>query len=109
MNFVMLLSLLKEDCNGNSVCGSDKNDIAIIMLAMQTQSPGSALDAFSMLPILMMRDSSNNEDLILFMEISRQRNKYICHPTSNDQLVQFLTKTPDQMSPMELNNYLSSH
>lgn len=131
MNFVLIQSLT-EKCASAS-CDSS-GDLAIILLAMLTQAPGGTLEPMSMLPILLMSEKSNNQDLILFMEIARQRNKQSCvgvmapyeldtylanhvpdtehnniQNPSDKLLVKFLTKTPERMSPRELERFLEHH
>ena len=61
-NFNMLLPLLmgEDDSEGDM-------DMLVILMAMQSQSPGSAMGANAMLPLLMMDSESDNQDLIFFM------------------------------------------
>ena len=63
----------------SSTAASDKSDIALILFAMQSQNPSSSLDSMSLVPFLLMDDNSNNEELILFLEISRQQNRSNCN------------------------------
>ncbi|CAG5080560.1 Oidioi.mRNA.OKI2018_I69.PAR.g9645.t1.cds [Oikopleura dioica] len=73
-NFLILYKLMED----SSAKSSDKSDIALILFAMQSQNPSSSLDSMSLIPFLLMDDNSNNEELILFLEISRQRNRANC-------------------------------
>ena len=61
-NFNLLLPLLLSDEKLN---GDD--DLLVLLMAMQSQAPGSAMNAQSMLPLLLMDSGSNNEELIMFM------------------------------------------
>jgi len=74
-NFLILYKLMED----SSTAASDKSDIALILFAMQAQNPSSALDSMSLVPFLLMDDNSNNEELILFLEISRQQNRANCN------------------------------
>jgi len=76
-NFFILYKLMED----SSTATSDKSDIALILFAMQAQNPSSALDSMSLVPFLLMDDNSNNEQLILFLEIARQQNRANCKPT----------------------------
>lgn len=141
MNLLLMMSLLEDDSSRSS--GTEKQNLAILILAMQTMNPSGGLEAMSLLPILLMKQSgSSNVDLIVFMEISRQRNRQLCAPLANapsslsssltynnyspdgehshpiltakletpsDRLRKFLAKTPAEMSPLELAEYLAAH
>ena len=141
MNLLLMMSLLEDDSSRSS--DTEKQNLAILILAMQTMNPSGGLEAMSLLPILLMRQSgSTNVDLIVFMEISRQRNRQLCAPrvnvptalssaliynnyspdgehshpiltakleTPSDRLRKFLSKTPAEMSPIELAEYLAAH
>jgi len=74
-NFFILYKLMED----SSTAASDKSDIALILFAMQAQNPSSSVDSMSLVPFLLMDDSSNNEELILFLEISRQQNRSNCN------------------------------
>ena len=100
---LLLLSLVKED--NSRISATNKKDLGIIMLAMQTQerfkklkknkilekflyiifiksskNPGNSLESTSLLPLLLMKENSNNAELLIFMEVSRQRNRQLCRP-----------------------------
>jgi len=62
-NFNLMVPLLLRD-------DSDSN-LLPILLAMQSQAPGSAMGANAMLPLLLLDENSNNEDLIFFMMMSQ--------------------------------------
>jgi hypothetical protein len=62
-NFNLLVPLLLRD-------DSDSNMLPIL-LAMQSQAPGSVMSANAMLPLLIMNEDSNNEDLIFFMMMTQ--------------------------------------
>ena len=38
------------------------------------------MDSASLLPLLLMKENSNNAELLIFMEVSRQRNRQLCRP-----------------------------
>ena len=44
-------------------------DMLVLLTAMQSQAPGSAMGANSMMPLLMMDSSSSNTELIMFMSM----------------------------------------
>ena len=61
-NFNMLLPML---LGGNDDEGD--MDMLVLLMAMQSQAPGTAMGANSMLPLMMMDSESSNENLIFFM------------------------------------------
>ena len=64
-NFNMLLPLLigSEDDDDSET----DLDMLVLLTAMQSQAPGSAMGAQSMMPLLMMDSSGSNQELIMFM------------------------------------------
>ena len=68
-NFNMLLPLLLGSENDKS-----DSDMLFILLAMQSQAPGSSMGSSAMLPLLMMNDESSNEELIMFMAMMNNQN-----------------------------------
>ena len=64
-NFNMLLPLLLGSEDGDD----GDNDMLFILLAMQSQAPGSSMGSSAMLPLLMMDSDSNNQELIMFMSM----------------------------------------
>ena len=49
--------------------GGLDTDLLILLTAMQSQAPGSKFGADALLPILMMSDSNNNQELLMFMSM----------------------------------------
>lgn len=71
-NFNLLLPLALKDCaSGDSACEKQKKDMMIMLFAMQSKSPDTAMGPDMMLPMLLMDDSSNNEDLIFLMMMNQ--------------------------------------
>ena len=69
-NFNMLLPLLLGSEDGDE----GDSDMLFILLAMQSQSPGSSMGSQAMLPLLMMSSDSNNNELIMFMAMMNNQN-----------------------------------
>ena len=44
----------------------------VILMAMQSTVPGSPMTSQQILPLLLMKDGSNNEELIIFMSMMSQ-------------------------------------
>ena len=65
-NFNMLLPMLMTE---EGEAGESDMDMLVLLTAMQSQAPGSALGATSMLPLLLMDSSSNNQELLMFMSM----------------------------------------
>jgi hypothetical protein len=75
-NYNLLMPFLMKNCaDDDKSCKDDRKDIMMIMLAMQTQAPNSSMSANSMVPLMMMSDKENNEDLIMNLELSRPENR----------------------------------
>ena len=64
-NFNMLLPMLLGDDSE----GETDLDMLVLLTAMQSQAPGTAMGANSMMPLLMMDSSSNNQELLMFMSM----------------------------------------
>ena len=45
-----------------------------ILMAMQSQAPGSAMSSNTMLPLLLMDSESDNSELIMFMAMMNNQN-----------------------------------
>ena len=45
-----------------------------VLLAMQSQSPGSAMGSNTMLPLILMDSESDNSELIMFMAMMNNQN-----------------------------------
>merc|ERR1712150_355532 len=73
-NFNMMLPLLLMDDSDDT--GS--MDMLVLMMAMQSQAPGSAFGTDMMLPLLLMDDSGDNETLLFFMMMNQGKTK--CEP-----------------------------
>ena len=69
-NFNMLLPLLLGSEDGDE---SDE-DMLFILLAMQSQAPGSSMGSQAMLPLLMMDSDSNNQELVMLMAMMNNQN-----------------------------------
>ena len=69
-NFNMLLPLLLGSEDGDK----GDEDMLFILLAMQSQAPGSSMGSSAMLPLLMMSSDSNNQELIMFMAMMNNQN-----------------------------------
>ena len=63
-NFNLLLPML---LGGDDDDSEGDMDMLVIMMAMQSQAPGSAMGSNAMLPLMLMDSEGNNEDLIFFM------------------------------------------
>lgn len=64
-DFNTLVSLFLTDADNDGL----DTDLLILLTAMQSQAPGSKFGAEAMLPILMMSDSDNNQELLMFMSM----------------------------------------
>ena len=69
--FNLLVPLLLGSDDGDE--GGDE-DILFILLAMQSQAPGSSIRSSAILPMLMMSSDSNNQELIMFMAMMNNQN-----------------------------------
>ena len=69
-NFNMLLPLLLGSENGDD----GDSDMLFILMAMQSQSPGSSMGSNAMLPLLLMDSESDNSELIMFMAMMNNQN-----------------------------------
>ena len=49
-------------------------DMLVILMAMQSQSPGSAMGSNAMLPLLMMDSEGDNQSLLFFMMMNSNQN-----------------------------------
>ena len=87
-NFNILLPLLLGSEDGDE---SD-NDMLFILLAMQSQSPGSSMGSQAMLPLLMMDSDGNNLELIMFMSMMINQN---CHPIDELSFHEEIVKMPE--------------
>ena len=75
-NFNMLLPLLLGSEDGDK----GDEDMLFILLAMQSQAPGSSMNSSAMLPLLMMSSDSNNQELIMFMAMMNNQNCAVVPP-----------------------------
>ena len=74
-NFNMLLPLLLlQDDNGSDL----DSDMLVLLLSMQSQAPGTSMGPDKMLPLLLMDESADNQDLIVLMMMLG--NKQPCEP-----------------------------
>ena len=69
-NFNMLLPLLLGSENEDE----GDSDMLFVLLAMQSQSPGSAMGSNTMLPLILMDSESDNSELIMFMAMMNNQN-----------------------------------
>ena len=69
-NFNMLLPLLLGSEDGDE----GDSDMLFILMAMQSQAPGSAISSNTMLPLLLMDSESDNSELIMFMAMMNNQN-----------------------------------
>ena len=67
-NFNLLLPLLLESDNGQ-----DNSDMLFILMAMQSQAPGTNVSSNTLLPLLLMDTESNNQLLIFFMAMMNNK------------------------------------
>ena len=81
----MLLPFIATDCDSKTgkdleQCKKDREDIAIIMVAMQTKAPNTAIDATNILPILFMDDKDGNGgyDIYNMMQQKQQECWPLC-------------------------------
>ena len=63
-----------------------------ILLAMQSQAPGSSMKSSAMLPLLTMDSDSNNQELIMFMLMMNNQN---CHQIDELSFHEEIVKMPE--------------
>jgi hypothetical protein len=73
-NFNLMLPLLLGDDDSDI-----DTDLLVLMMAMQSQAPGTAMNTDMMLPLLLMNDGSDNQNLLFFMMMFNGKNR--CEPT----------------------------
>jgi len=74
-NFNMLLPLLLlQNDNGSDL----DSDMLVLLLSMQSQAPATSMGPDKMLPLLLMDESADNQDLIVLMMMLG--NKQPCEP-----------------------------
>ena len=80
-NMLLPLMLLSEEDNRRKRRSTDGVDVdmLVLLMAMQSQAPGTTMGTNVMLPLLLMSDDSadSNESLMFFMMM----NKGPCEPT----------------------------
>ena len=103
-NFNLLLPLLLESDNA-----SDNSDMLFILMAMQSQAPGTNVSSNTLLPLLLMETKSNNELLIFFMAMIN--NKKCEQPAEKETAViqnervhksGWISQEPLVLEPMQL-------
>jgi len=73
-NFNMLLPMALSNCKaGDKDCVEKRNKMIVLLMAMQSSAPGSPLNSQQLLPLLLMKDNANNEQLIVFMTMMGQQ------------------------------------
>ena len=72
-NFNMMLPMIMRECN-DQACEKQKRDIMTVMISMQANAPGSAFGPDMMIPLMIMDNSENNQELIFFM-MTQMNNK----------------------------------
>lgn len=71
-------------------------------MAMQSATPGSPMTSQQILPLLLMKDESNNEDLIIFMSMMSQLEN--CNSAPNPI---YITQTlPEPVVKTVYKNYM---
>ncbi|CAG5106437.1 Oidioi.mRNA.OKI2018_I69.chr1.g2843.t1.cds [Oikopleura dioica] len=65
-NFNMMLPLIMRDCN-DAACEKQKLDIMTVMIAMQSNAPNTAFGPDMMIPLMLMGNTDNNQELMFFM------------------------------------------
>jgi len=84
-NFNMLLPLAMIDCDEKTTdddkakCEQDREKMIVILMAMQSNAPGSPVTSQQILPLLLMRDNQSNEELIIFMTMMSQQQNCLPH------------------------------
>ena len=58
----------EDDEDSDDDSGFDMS-MLVLLTAMQSQAPGSAMGANAMMPLLMMDGSGSNQELIMFMSM----------------------------------------
>ena len=53
-------------------CVKKRKDNIVLMMAMQANAPGTPMGSSQLLPLLMMKDGADNEQLIIFMSMMGQ-------------------------------------
>ena len=72
-SFNMLLPLVMRDCNDDA-CEKQKRDLMTVLIAMQSNAPGTAFGPDMMIPLMLMGNTDNNQELIFFM-MTQMNNK----------------------------------
>lgn len=74
-SFNMLLPLLmKDDCaKTDTACQKKQTNMLVLMMAMQSQGPNTQMGPNTILPLLLMKDDKNNENLMFYMMMSQNR------------------------------------
>jgi hypothetical protein len=73
-NFNLLLPLVMQECENNDVtCEKKQKNLMVMMMAMQSQAPNTNMGSNIMLPLLLMDDEKDNQNLMFYMMTSMNK------------------------------------
>ena len=73
---MLLPMLMQEDCaDEDTECEKKKTNMMVMMMSMQSQAPNTQMGPKTMLPMLLMNDDSNNENLMMYMMMSQGKQE----------------------------------
>ena len=74
-----------QDC-ADEECKSNKNDLILLLLIIESKMPGSKLDPKSILPMMITSRDGNNFELIFFqIIIAEQHRKCLLQQSGNQE------------------------
>ena len=77
--------ILSQDC-ADEECKSNKNDLILLLLIIESKMPGSTLDPKSILPMMITSRDGNNFELIFFqIIIAEQHRKCLLQQSGNQE------------------------
>lgn len=80
-NFNMMLPLVMRNCN-DAACEAQKRNIMMVMVAMQSNAPQTSFGPDMMIPLMLIGNTDNNQELIFFM-MTQMNNKACDAPAYN--------------------------
>ena len=85
-----------QDC-ADEECKSNKNDLILLLLIIESKMPDSTLDPKSILPMMITSRDGNNFELIFFqIIIAEQHRKCLLQQTGNQENNHSLNHALDQ-------------
>jgi len=98
-DFNLLVPLALKDCEEDEKCEKKKSDLMVVLMAMQAGNPNSPMSTESILPILLMKDSSNNQNLLMFMTMGFGAPCKVPSPVIPSPVIPSLPYIPPQSPP----------